>query len=251
MTGDLGPDRWDAERQEWVTGVAPRPPRRSRRVGRPALVVLAVLVCCALAGGGWALFGTGGGHHGRTVDATSSSPTSSTQSPATSPTGDPSPSVSSSPGSPPGYTARHDSRGFTVDVPEGWTRSEESRDDGVQVFYTSDDQRSLIQIGVVPDQAATPYDAFTATEDSLRGRAGYTLDHLTRLDDTSDGPVELEYSYRNDQFGPRRVIDRGFTGPDGTFYAILVGGPPADWEHLLTVYNTATGSFCATGDCDG
>ena len=206
---------------------------------------VAVIVCCLLAVGGWVLFGRG---DGGTPQATGSSPAA-----VSPPVSSAMPSTdTASPGGPPaGYHRLEDDLGFTADIPDGWTRrvTPDTTDGGGQVFFTADNDQHLLQVGVVKNPAGTPYSTFSDMEKQLEQRPGYQLYRLTRLDGDPGGPVEIEFAYDSTTLGRRHVIDRGFVGPDGTFYAVLVAGPDSEWPAPLDTFRTVVGSFCATGYC--
>jgi hypothetical protein len=232
-----------------VPSGAQEPGRRRARVLSAAV---AVVVCCALVAGGWLLLRGPGGHPAKQVRAgASTAHTGGTGGSGGGGSGpEPSTEAATSSGPATGYTMTQDPLGFTLDIPQGWTRQAQLTSDGGQVFFTPDGETHLVQVGVVLDPTDTPYDTFQTMEKELAAeRNGFQLHRLDRLDGDPDGPVEIEFSYDSPQTGPRHVIDRGFIGPNGTFYAILVAGPEDDWAGSLAMYHTVTGSFCATDYC--
>ncbi|TGB13231.1 hypothetical protein E4099_10375 [Streptomyces palmae] len=137
-----------------------------------------------------------------------------------------------------------DPAGFTIDVPQGWERTE--KQDGV--FYTSPGGRWLVQIFTMEHPETTPYESLANTERHLSANNdGYQLVSLDTLG--SGDAAELQYAYDSPSLGPRRVIDRAFTGSDGAQYAILVAGPASDWPQQQQVQSVALDGFCPAGYC--
>ncbi|MGW0118144.1 hypothetical protein [Streptomyces sp. NPDC003327] len=219
------------------------------------MIGAAVAVLAAGTLGGWLLWGGDGDGSGPAAAGPPASVSEATQTPSSDPSSDPSsgpsggpsggPSSGSSSGPsstdpsgtsaapsddlpPPGYRAVEDLKGFTIAVPEGWDRTES--DQGV--FYNAPDGRSLIQVFVVQEAGLTPYEALRgASADGRANKPGYEEISLERITDEPGAPsdtAELVYAY--DRAGDRRkVVDRAFTAPDGTHYAVLAAGPESDW----------------------
>ncbi|MCZ0980971.1 hypothetical protein O1L60_23740 [Streptomyces diastatochromogenes] len=143
---------------------------------------------------------------------------------------------------PPGYHGVEDPEGFTIAVPEGWNRTES--DQGV--FYNAPDGLSLVQVFVVKEAGLTPYEALRgASEDGRTNKPGYEELSLERVTGEPGAPAdsaELVYSY--DRAGGRRkVVDRAFTAPDGTHYAILAAGPETSWPQQRDILRVALDYF--------
>ncbi|AEW96077.1 MULTISPECIES: hypothetical protein [Streptomycetaceae] len=284
MAEGEGEEYWDAELQAWA--VRPSSGPKTQASGGPAFVpgqslyapgpptvptpvtgtagatgarrprvwyaAAGVVVCVGLASAGWLLLGSGGPHGGHgTGTAPGAVSASAPQETAGSPTPGAATSDAPTPSAPAaGYTHVEDPLGFALDVPSGWTRREQPASDGGQVFYSADGDDHLVQVGVVHGQSQTPYETFQTMQRELAAqRDGYQLHRLARVDGDPNGPVEIEFSYNSPDHGPRHVIDRGFTGADGTFYAILVAGPEDEWDASLERYRTVVASFCADGVC--
>jgi hypothetical protein len=223
-----------------------------RRAARPLFAALAVVVCCVLAVFGWLVFGPRGrstpqAHGSASASASTGGPAAGSTSAEPSGTN----SVSAEPSGPPeGYSLDEDLYGFTAAIPEGWTRTAEpDTSGGAQVFFTPDNQNHLIEIGAVHDVTGTPYSTFQTLEAQLAARTGFQLHRFDHLDSDPNGPVEFEFSYQHATLGQRHVIDRGFFGPDGVFYAVLVAGPEDEWSKTLQTYQAVAGSVCATNYC--
>ncbi|KUJ54563.1 hypothetical protein ACZ90_66315 [Streptomyces albus subsp. albus] len=216
-----------------------------------ALAIITVVVCAA-AGLVWWLFTRDhGGDAPRAYPSASSSyaTTSPAPDPSTDPPSDPptdpttDPAAPTTSGPPQGYVRADDPAGFTIDVPAGWERTE--KQDGV--FYTSPDGRWLVQIFTLEHPEGTPYQSLADTERHLSAKDGYQLIGLDTLG--SGDAAELQYAYDHPSLGPRRVIDRAFTGLDGAQYAILVAGPTAGWPQQEEIQRVALDGFCPVDRC--
>lgn len=225
---------------------------------RGLLVGLAAIVLGAGVGGVWALALDSDGE-GDSKASGQSGPREPKQDDSADAESPP-PSDSSSPAAPsdppPGYTRRVDPEGFTLDVPEGWERREESRDStAAVVYYETSDQRYQLQFFWVEDP--TPYDSLELaekllTEKYVKGR-NYERVALHRVGD-KDGSAggkretaEWEYTYDNTEHGRRYVIDRRFEGADGELYSIGVLGPEGERGNHQDVLKAAYDSFCPDG----
>lgn len=235
-------------------GAEPPQPDQGRRRRQAVFAAIAVVVACGLAAGAWLITQDHGGP-GKNVaggGASGSAAASADGSGTGASSSQPSEASPTPSGPAPGFARTQDPLGFTADIPQGWSRRAELASDGGQVFFTADGENHLVQIGVVRTPAHSPYDTFQKMEQELAAsRNAYQLHRLDRLDSDPNGPVEIEFSYNSPDHGPRHVIDRGFDGPDGTFYAVLVAGPESEWANSLTTYRTITASFCATAYCAG
>ncbi|WP_405985054.1 hypothetical protein [Streptomyces sp. NBC_00872] len=159
---------------------------------------------------------------------------------ATDATGDP-----SAGGLPPGFRVAEDPKGFTVAVPEGWERT--SRDNGV--FYTTDDESSLIQVFAISEEDMTPLDLVRQSSADLATRnEGYTEVGVGTVVGGDENPTgdaaELVYSYDNDTSGGRRqCVERVFTATDGGQYAVLVAAPAGQVSDLRRLLGTVLEPF--------
>ncbi|MGW2325361.1 hypothetical protein ACWC5C_06300 [Streptomyces sp. NPDC001700] len=256
---ERGP-RWDEAAQRWV-GAGAEPPAPGRRPPSPhrgpvLLVVLAVVLIGGIGVGAWQLLSDNGddtaqeGSGGPSATASgwdSGSPAPSDVVPSSAqPSVSPSGSVAAGSGPPPqGYQRTADPDGFTLNVPEGWDRVK--RDTGV--FYESSDASRLIQVFALTSPQITPYEALKQAETSLKKNPGYKRYGLKRLGAGDDSEAQLEYGYRSEKYGPRRVVDRAFTGPDGVQYAVLVAGPSDEWPDQVERQRIVLDAFCPTAYC--
>ncbi|WP_329456057.1 hypothetical protein [Streptomyces sp. NBC_01497] len=134
-----------------------------------------------------------------------------------------SPSVSDLPA---GERVVHDPRGFTLAVPDDWTRSEKANG----VFYTSADGTSLIQVFTVTEKSLTPEAAAAQASEGLAAEDGYEQLDLGAVPGGAENPLgdaaELVYQYDSAETGSvRQGIERVFTAVDGKKYAVLVAAP--------------------------
>ncbi|MEV0375597.1 hypothetical protein AB0I10_38630 [Streptomyces sp. NPDC050636] len=149
---------------------------------------------------------------------------------------------------PDGYRRVDDPAGFTLDIPEGWRRTEGSSG----VFYRSPGSpggNSLIQIFTVADPRGTPYDSLNETEKSVMKNPGYERIRLEQLGSGDDAAAELEYTYNSEEYGSRRVLDRVFIGVDGVRYAVVVADPAEERLRQRERQEVVLGSFCPTPYC--
>ncbi|MBL1095464.1 hypothetical protein JK363_01985 [Streptomyces sp. 205] len=249
-------------------GAGAEPPAPGRRPPWPyqgvvLLSVFAVLLVGGIGVGVWKLLeGDGGDDRARSdstpsagwpgadgVPSPSASPSSALPSaPSSASPSSASPSVSSDAGggAPAGYVRTRDPEGFTLDVPMGWQRVK--RDTGV--FYESSDAGSLIQVFALTEPEITPYEALRQAESGLRKKTpGYHRYRLERLGPGDGADAELEYGYRSEKYGPRRILDRAFSGENGVQYAVLVAGPAEDWPEQRKRQTIVLDAFCPTAYC--
>ncbi|WP_329335582.1 hypothetical protein OG866_16895 [Streptomyces sp. NBC_00663] len=230
----------------------PSPPPGPRRL----LVVLTVMAVLGsgVGAGVWFLTRDGSVGAGATpgpsvvVTTSASTPTPTAPTP-TAP--EPTPSVTTlesplaSPTPAPGYRLAQDPVGYTIVVPEGWTRRQKQGEKAAVVFYDApDDGRQLQIFRLVED---SPAESLRQAENDpgfgFARQPGYQA--LERDEDTTWS--ELTYRYDDEDKGARQVIDHRFEAADGTLYAIRASGPedlsPAQVREPLSM---ALGSFCPT-----
>ncbi|GGU83125.1 hypothetical protein GCM10010211_56370 [Streptomyces albospinus] len=225
---------------------APGTGRRTR-----ALIAAAVVAVLAIgAGGAYLLFRAPDrppAAHPPTssVSVSVTAPVTAPTAPATGgtapgvPTASPTASVA-----PAGYHLVHDTKGFTLAVPDGWQRDERS----TGVFYTSADSRYLLQIFQITEPNLTPQQALEQASQGLAGNPGYRQISLGPLSGPP-GPSgsQLVYAYDSDRLGIRvQAVDTAFTAADGRQFAVLVLGPATDWPRQQETERTALESFAPT-----
>lgn len=155
-----------------------------------------------------------------------------------------SPSPSSS--SVPGYRRAQDPVGYTLHIPEGWTRSQRQGEKAPVVFYDAPDDGRSLQIFALAED--TPAESLALAENDpgygYANQPGYRA--MDR--DSAAGWSELTYRYDDENKGPRQVIDHRFEATDGTLYAIRAAGPAELAPDLVREpLTTALESFCPAG----
>ncbi|MFI8262751.1 MULTISPECIES: serine/threonine-protein kinase [unclassified Streptomyces] len=131
---------------------------------------------------------------------------------------------------PAGYTKVVDPlAGFTLFVPEGWTRQA----NGDQIDYTPDDGKHFIRIASDPTpDYRDPYAHLLDLETKVSVRMNYKkvrLNQNTFRDSTRAALWEFTYTEKQTHPGPRRAKEQMYIAPDGTEYAIYISSPVADW----------------------
>lgn len=267
-TGNPRPSAWPPPPPPPPPGPAPSPvpttvptpavtpaPRRGARNVLLAFVAMAVIGAGAGAGV-WYLT------RDNSTDDTATSGTSVSVTATTTPSQSPAPSGSDTPtptgtatasalasASPSvGYRRAQDPVGYTVDVPEGWVRSQQQGKLAPVVYYDAPSGGRQLQIFEVTE--ATPYESLTLAETD----SGFGFRKLPGFQvverDRGDTWAELFYRYDSTQKGlkgPRQVIDHRFRAADGTLYAIRSSAPAsADPEQVREPLATAVRSFCPT-----
>ncbi|MFJ9868465.1 hypothetical protein [Streptomyces sp. NPDC101165] len=147
---------------------------------------------------------------------------------------------------PVGYRLVHDPVGYTLAVPEGWTRRQKQGEKATVVFYDSPSDGRQLQIFELAESTVTE-SLDLAENDPGYGYSrepGYQA--LTRS--SGDSWAELSYRYDDPDKGARRVVDHRFRTADGTLYAIRSSGPERLSDaRVRAPLTTALGSFCPTG----
>ncbi|MFD4870977.1 protein kinase [Streptomyces sp. NPDC058412] len=119
--------------------------------------------------------------------------------------------------------------GFTLFVPEGWTR----KANGDQIDYTPDDGKHFIRIASdsTPDYG-TPLEHLVDLEKQVAKRTDYKkvrLNQNTFRDSTRAALWDFTWTEKQNHPGPRRAKEQMYVAPDGTEYAIYMSSPVADW----------------------
>ncbi len=201
-----------------------RPTARGRRWGTVVMVVVAAV---ALVGGGTVL----GLHYaqGHDGDRTTADPPGGKGS-------EPSSSATTPPrqrtdGLPEGWRRVHDPKGFSLAVPDGWTREV----DHTQIDYTPDHGNHFIRISVddSPDWGSA-YEHQIDLEKRI-----HTLPHYRRIrlesnafrdQDSSLWEFDWTADPSDTVSGPRHAIEQTYFDRDGTEYAIYMSSPAVDWN---------------------
>ncbi|MEU9990467.1 hypothetical protein AB0E10_27435 [Streptomyces sp. NPDC048045] len=237
---------------------APAPsydPRRARGGRLIALVAAMALVGAAAGLGVWYLGRDDGGGGSPSATAAAGGVTVSTSTSASVPASSPPAGTTASGASPsaPGVSARppagyrlvRDPVGYTLAVPEGWTRRQEQGEKAAVVFYDSPSDGRQLQIFGLAEPTVTE------SLDLAENDPGYGYSHrpgyraLARR--SGADWAELTYRYDDRDKGARRVVDHRFRAADGTLYAIRASGPESLSDGLVRrPLTTALASFCPT-----
>ncbi|MER5448901.1 hypothetical protein ABT065_25265 [Streptomyces sp. NPDC002764] len=231
----------------------PPAPAPRHHVGRVVgVIALIVAVGAGTGAGTWYLVrehrtDTGAGPVG--VSSTSAAPTPSGSRAPSTPSD--TPAAATPPASPvdspsAGYRRAQDPVGYSIDVPQGWTRREEQGKLAPIVYYDAPADGRQLQIFRVTE--STPYKSLTLAETDpgygFAAQPGYQV--VER--DHGDTWAELSYRYTDADKGARQVIDHRFEAPDGTLYAIRASGPASlDPERVREPLRMAVRYFCPTG----
>ncbi|MFD9105322.1 serine/threonine-protein kinase [Streptomyces virginiae] len=134
------------------------------------------------------------------------------------------------PAPPAGYTKVVDPlAGFTLFVPEGWTR----KANGDQIDYTPDDGKHFVRIAADPTpDYKDPYTHLLDLETQVSKRTDYKkvrLNQNTFRDSTRAALWDFTYTEKQNHPGPRRAKEQMYIAPDGTEYAIYISSPVASW----------------------
>ncbi|MFF3552142.1 hypothetical protein ACFYXL_01845 [Streptomyces tsukubensis] len=214
-----------------------------RRRPPAVVVVAAALAALAVASVLWFTAGPGADDDAKTPAAEPSTSETSGSSSAPPESADPSPSGSAA--VPDGYEVLTDPVGFTLAVPENWSRTTQ----GSSVFYLSPDGRSLVEVFEITEPGYTPVEAVEKADEGLAAQATDYLKH--GLGPVAGGPenpsgdaAELLYAYSStDASGPRQCIERVFTATDYTLYAVLTCAPAEESPDRRTLLDNALAHF--------
>ncbi|MFB6694016.1 serine/threonine-protein kinase [Streptomyces virginiae] len=134
------------------------------------------------------------------------------------------------PAPPAGYTKVVDPlAGFTLFVPEGWTR----KANGDQIDYTPDDGKHFVRIAADPTpDYRDPLAHLLDLETQVSKRTDYKkvrLNQNTFRDSTRAALWDFTYTEKQNHPGPRRAKEQMYIAPDGTEYAIYISSPVSSW----------------------
>ncbi|MFI8360144.1 protein kinase [Streptomyces sp. NPDC085612] len=245
-----------------VTASEPTRGNPGRR--RPVAALVAGLLVAAIAGAGLsaALLTDGEEHGGRPADAKGSAPSASVPAGTTTThpagTGVPPPGLpvavgaTSAPdlptsvgGAPAGYRTVQDPAGFSLAVPEGFTR----RAEGPRIFYLSPGETFRIGIKVTEPESGGPLAVHQRAH--ARGAAnnpGYRNASVAAA--THNGRDAALWLFTWDGFsaaeGPRHTRDLCWE-EDGRLYDVWVSAPVAQAEEARGYLDTALRTFVRTG----
>ncbi|WP_330332084.1 serine/threonine protein kinase [Streptomyces sp. NBC_00536] len=139
---------------------------------------------------------------------------------------------------PDGWERVEDPTGFTLIVPNGWTRQM----NGDQIDYTPDNGKHFIRIAsdTTPDYD-NPYMHLLDLEKQVRQRTDYKrqlLNQNTFRDSTRAALWDFTWTEKGTHAGPRRAIEQMYIAPNGTEYAVYMSGPVEGWATLRQQFDT-------------
>jgi serine/threonine protein kinase len=212
----------------------------ARRRGRAALWLTAAVAVVAVAAGGTYLATRRDGG-----DASAS--TSQSQSPSQSPS--PTASASASPSIAPvpaGYhLADETDRGYSVPVPDGWTRQADSNGD---VDFIDPTKMVDLKVSAMEFAGTSPIQGWKELEPQTRQQVGDTY-HRMRMNATRwrDQPAALwEFTWQG-KTRTWHAIDLGFGEEGGTAYAIYLSAPDDQWATYKPVFDNAVAGIRLAG----
>ncbi|MCX4818808.1 protein kinase [Streptomyces sp. NBC_01142] len=197
---------------------------RGTRLRRAAIVV--VLAAVVGVGAGLAAMKYGGGTEGGERTGTQAT------QPGSNSTGRP------------GWHRVKDPEGFSLLVPDGWTRQL----DGDQIDYTPDSGRHRIRISsdTSPD-FENPYMHMLDMEKRLGTRLPDYLRVKLGPNHFRDQPQsalwEFTWTEKQNHPGKRRAIDQMYFEDDGTEYALYMSGPAEDWAKTREQFDIVVQSW--------
>ncbi|MFG3258299.1 serine/threonine-protein kinase [Streptomyces sp. NPDC048172] len=220
--------------------VAPQPPQPHphpspppRRGGRAVVwTLVAVLVAGGLGAGAywWSERDSGGAPPQGNEPPASASPT-------------PTASPSKRPPPPAGYHRVKDRLGFSVDVPNGWRRSE--KPGGTEVNYISPSGKSALKFNVLDFADSSPIRHWQELEPKVK-EISPEYERLRMNRTKYQGKTAAIWEYRwQGRARAFRAIDLGFGAAGGKQYAIYLSAPDAQWQEVKVRFDTATASFRA------
>ncbi|GAA2947196.1 zinc-ribbon domain-containing protein [Streptomyces enissocaesilis] len=181
---------------------------------------------------------------------TPSAPTSPTASPSPSApeaATTPSPSATSAPpapsGVPAGYRRVADPAGFSLAVPEVWSR--QSADRG-QITYAGSTGMEHLLIGVVSDPPyASSYQNFLTIEEKAKAnQKDFRRLRLERNTFQGRPGAIWEYTFTDQQTGETlHAIDQGYIAENGTDYSIYTKARDRDWRYARETFDTALATW--------
>ncbi|MFE3722698.1 serine/threonine-protein kinase [Streptomyces cyaneofuscatus] len=219
----------------------------TRRAGsRRWRTVLVVVVAAAVLGGAGGLaamkYGQGASADGRTTTAPTVPTTPRTTPPPTATDPGPAPEI------PDGWRRVEDPAGFSLVVPEDWTREVNEG----QIDYTPDGGAHRIRISVDPDPDFDhPYLHMQNMEEQLADRLpGYQRIRLEKniFRDRPGSLWEFTWHETQDHAGPRHGIDQMYYGGSGgPEYALYLTAPQEGWEASREKFDIMLRSWRAPG----
>jgi eukaryotic-like serine/threonine-protein kinase len=229
-----------------VPSSGPVPPRRPagptprRRLGLHALAGAAVVVAAvAIAGGTWWLTRDQGG-----TSADGGSGAGSTKPSASQSAPSPSASPSRRPPVAEGYHRVKDPLGFSVDIPDGWTRRAEAN--GQQVNYVGPSGLTGLKFGVLDFAGESPLRHWRDIEPEVEEKSpGYRKLRMNATSYQGQDAALWEYTWQG-RARQYHAVDLGFGTEGERQYAIYLSAPHTEWGSSKKFFDTAVDSFRTT-----
>jgi hypothetical protein len=221
-------------------GGGPETGPQRRRAARALLwSTCALALTVVVAAGGWWLGRDGGAAEGRE------------RPPAAQPTHEgadhsasPSPSVSPRPPVPPGYHRVRDPLGFSVDIPDGWTRK--AKPAAGEADYLSPDGLKGFRFTVLDFSGDDPLRHWQELEQVVQDKSpGY--EQLRMNATTYQGRPAAIWEYRwQGRTRAYHAIDLGFGTVGQREFALYLSAPDAQWVESKEYFDTAVAAFRIT-----
>ncbi|WP_405586412.1 protein kinase domain-containing protein [Streptomyces sp. NBC_01190] len=136
-------------------------------------------------------------------------------------------------------------RGYTVPVPDGWTR--QVAKDGEEVDFIDPTQKVDLKISALDYGSTSPYQHFKDLEPETSSQVDDY--HRERLDATTqlgDPAAIWEFTFEG-SVRKFHAIDLGFITSGGTEYAVYLSAPDAEWDVNRPVFDAAVAGFRQSG----
>jgi hypothetical protein len=150
---------------------------------------------------------------------------------------------------PAGYQRYQDAEGWTIDVPQGWSRKVEERV-GHASIVTYQEHNGTRRLQVFSVEDTSPYESVRLADEYLGGGGAkeYHRVDLTELPvfNAYDTPsARLEYTFVDNASGDtRRTVDVRFEAANDQYYAVAATGAAGEESRQNKVVKTALASFC-------
>ncbi|GGX03226.1 zinc ribbon domain-containing protein [Streptomyces chryseus] len=147
------------------------------------------------------------------------------------------------PEAPSGFRTVTDPAGFSLAVPDVWSRTDETSG---QITYAGSTGMEHLLIGVVPSPPyASSYDNFLTIERKARvNQRDFRRLRLERNTFQGRPGAIWEYTFTDKQTGETlHAIDQGYIAPNGTDYSIYIKSRDRDWQHSREIFDAALSTW--------
>ncbi|RLU90567.1 serine/threonine protein phosphatase [Streptomyces griseocarneus] len=204
---------------------------------------VAVVVAAGIAGGLFVVLQDGGKGTGtKTVASDTSEKDATADKPRASASPDLAASVAPSlPPLPPGYRlAEEQAMGFSVPVPNGWTRQAKSSE---EVNYIDATGRVGLKVNVLPFASGDHLQHFKDVEAQVKKQEStYEMERMQETKYRGESAALWQYKWKG-RAREYRAVDLGFGKEGGKEYAIYLSAPSADWDRYRPVFDAACDGF--------